>query len=150
FGNDLGFVADPRDAGDLFAVELRGDVRHDLRKDVLFGGERLQDARVDDLPGDVREEGRIDRAGRFGEADPSTAVPRVPRIDDLASAGDELFEEPANRDAVEVDLLRREPFGKRFPQAVFALAFAQHLGVVRTAEVLAEIAAAIFAGGLEV
>ena len=57
---------------------------------LVVSGEGLQDAGVNDLAGDVRELGRVDGAGGFGQADATAAVTRVPGIDDLAAAGDEV------------------------------------------------------------
>ena len=84
-GPDLGdLVADPADAGDLLAVQTRGDGLHQARDDerVLLVG--FEDPGVNHLAGDVEEGRQIDRLTRLQQMDAARTA-RVQHADPLAA-----------------------------------------------------------------
>ena len=104
-------VGDARDAGNLLAVEPRGNRVDQLRDDERLLRVGLHDLRVDHLARDVQKRGHVDAVARLQHAHAAGAA-RVEHPHPLAAVGHERLGQVANAEVLRLQMALAKRLGK--------------------------------------
>ena len=104
-------VGDAGDAGNLLAVEPRGNRVDQLRDDERLLRVGLHDLRVDHLAGDVEKRGHVDAVARFQHAH-AAALRGIERAHPLAAVGHQRLGQVAD-----AEILRPQVAARGAPRA---------------------------------